>query len=146
MQGKQALVKGWAWGTGMNLTEFTEMPARGCWVSQHFLNASNSSTFVGQDSEPQTAPAVNTARTWEMLWGAAGTWPHPYHSLRLQRFRTVPSAQEVPSPIRPTEVLQQQHCRESEEQLLRKWPLIADKESMGFVKWMAPNHAFYLDF
>lgn len=45
-----------------------------------------------------------------------------------------------------TEVLQQQHCRESEQQLLRKWPLIADKESMGFAKWMAPNHAFYLDF
>lgn len=27
MQGKLTLVKGWAWGTGMNLKEFTEMPA-----------------------------------------------------------------------------------------------------------------------
>ena len=64
-------------------------------MSQCFFNASSSSAFVGQDSEPQTAPAVNTASTWEMLWGAAGTRPHPYRSLKLQSFKTVSSAKEV---------------------------------------------------
>lgn len=69
----------------MNLKEFTEMPApevckcMGVNHSQRLLdesmlfNTSNASASLGWNSEPQTAPTINTTSSWEVLWGAAGT-------------------------------------------------------------------------
>lgn len=85
--------------------------------------------FIGQNSEPQTAPAINRASAGEMLWGAAGTRPHPDHSLKLQSFKTVSSAKELPSPFRPTKFSSYKVNRAVSE---GKWPLTMDNESLDF--------------
>lgn len=54
---------------------------------------------MGLSCQPQSAAAIHTARAWELLWGAVGTWPHPDHSLKLQSFKTVPPAKEVRSTV-----------------------------------------------
>lgn len=153
-QGKQALVKGWAWGTGMNLKEFTEMPApevcKCMWVnhSQRLLgesmlfNTSNPSASIGQNTEPQTAPAINTSSSWEMLRGAAGTWPHPDHSLKLQGFQTVPLAKEVPSPVGPLKFSSDKVGKSQGAASEGKWHLTMEKQSLNFSRGDGPNPCF----
>lgn len=144
MLGKQALVKGWARGTGMNLKEFTEMPApevcKCMWVnhSQRLLDdsklfiTSNSSASIGQNSEPQTAPAINTASSWEMQWGAAGTWPHPDRSLKLQSFKTVPPAKEVLPWVGTPKFSSNKVGKSQGAASEGKWHLTTDEESLNF--------------
>lgn len=154
MQDKQALVKGWAWGTGMNLKEFTEMPApevckcMGVNHSQRLLdesmlfNTSHTSPSFGQNSEPQTAAAINTTSSWEMLWGAAGTWPHPDRSLKLKSFKTVPPAKEVLSPVGPPKFSSNKVGKSQGAASEGKWHWTMDKESLNFSWGDVPNPYF----
>lgn len=70
-------------------------------MSQLFHNTSNSSAFIGQNSEPQTAPPINITSMWEMLKGPPGKSFHPDHSLKLQSLETMPPAKEMLSQVRP---------------------------------------------
>jgi hypothetical protein len=112
MQGKQALVRGWAQGSKNELERFhrnisprglqtcEQTTARGCQWLRDF-STRNLPSSMGLSSQPQPAAAIGTARACEVLWGAAGTWPHPDHSLKLQGFKTVPPAKKVPSRVPP---------------------------------------------
>lgn len=80
MQGKQVHVKGWAQGTGTNTKDFTETSAPEVYrhVSKPQPEAASDSEISQleqpsscllhwpEQTEPQTAAASRTARTWEM--------------------------------------------------------------------------------
>lgn len=112
MPGKQALVKGWAWGTGMNLREFAEMPApkvfKCMWVNhcQRLLGESvlfqHKQFFCLHGPEQWTADSTSYQHSLYVgnVTGCSWNVTHPDRSLKLQSFKTVPLAKEVLSQDR----------------------------------------------
>lgn len=113
MQGKQALVKGWAWGTGMNLTEFTEMPApegyEGLWVnhSPRLLGASTLSqrkqSFHLRGPGQQTADSTSCQHSQDVGNATGCSWSvtPPIPLPKVATLQNSALSPEALSPIRP---------------------------------------------
>lgn len=135
-QGKLTLVKGWARGTGMNLKEFAEMPAPEVYKCmslfhesmlvqcKQFCLPSLARTANRRQHQLSTGPVQGKCCEVRLERDPTQTTP-----LKLQSFKTVSSAKELPSPFRPTKFSSYKVNRAVSE---GKWPLTMDNESLDF--------------